>query len=129
MYRNSILYIIMVVVILALVIIPTSWFDKMLESDVGSFREKINDILAAGENDPELEEKCDLLQADWETHMKHWSFFINHASIEKVDLGICNFLEMVRYRDFQNANIEAKRLDKIFEMTAEQDALTPLNIF
>ncbi len=129
MYRNSVLYIIMVVIILSLVIIPTTWFDKMLEEDVSGFRDKINVILESGQEDPELDAKCGALQEDWENHMKHWSFFINHTSIEKVDLGICTFLEHVRCGNFEEAAMEAKRLDKIFEMTANQDALTPLNIF
>lgn len=78
---------------------------------------------------PELEDKCGLLQADWEKHMEHWSFFLNHSAIEKVDLGICTFLEYVRCGNYESASIEAKRLDKIFEMTEHQDELSALNIF
>ena len=82
MYRNSIIYLIMVVVILALVFVPTTWFDKMLEDDVNGFRSRIDDILDTRRDAPELEEKCGLLQADWEKHMEHWSFFLNHSAME-----------------------------------------------
>ena len=129
MYRNSIIYLIMVVVILALVFVPTTWFDKMLEDDGNGFRSRIDDILNTDRDAPELEEKCGLLQADWENHMEHWSFFLNHSAIEKVDLGICTFLEYVRCGNYESASIEAKRLDKIFEMTEHQDELSALNIF
>ena len=67
MYRNSILYIVMVVIILSIVIIPTTLFDVMLENDVNG--------------------------------------------------------------NYESAAIEAKRLDKIFDMTANQDELSALNIF
>lgn len=63
MYRNSIIYLIMVVVILALVFVPTTWFDKMLEDDVNGFRSRIDDILDTRRDAPELEDKCGLLQA------------------------------------------------------------------
>lgn len=119
----------MLVVILALVFVPTTWFDRMLEDDVNGFRSRIDDILHTNRDAPELEEKCGLLQADWEKHMEHWSFFLNHSAIEKVDLGICTFLEYVRCGNYENASIEAKRLDKIFEMTEHQDELSALNIF
>lgn len=62
MYRNSILYIVMVVIILSIVIIPTTLFDVMLENDVNGFRAQINDILEMDWNDPELNDKCDALQ-------------------------------------------------------------------
>ncbi len=129
MYRNSILYIVMVVIILSIVIIPTTLFDVMLENDVNGFRAQINDILEMDWNDPELNDKCDALRANWENHMKHWSFVVHHTSIEKVDLGICTFLEFVHYGNYESAAIEAKRLDKIFDMTANQDELSALNIF
>ena len=129
MYRNSIFYIIMVILILSIVIIPTQWFGAMLKEDVNGFRGRIAEILEKGADSPELDENCSALQDNWDHHMKHWSFVINHAAIEKVDLGICTFLELVRQGDFNAASVEAKRLDKIFEITANQDTLSALNIF
>ena len=66
----------MVVIILSIVIIPTTLFDVMLENDVNGFRAQINDILEMDWNDPELNDKCDALRANWENHMKHWGFVV-----------------------------------------------------
>ena len=38
-------------------------------------------------------------------------------------------LVFVRCGNYESASIEAKRLDKIFEMTEHQDELSALNIF
>lgn len=128
MYKNSIRYIIMVVVILALVIGPTTWFDKMIKDDVNGFREKIGGIMETGDDISEREKRCDELQKDWDDHMKHWSFFIHHTVIEKVDLSICTFIEHIRDGNYEDAEIESKKLDKIFTMTEDQDKFTAMNI-
>ena len=129
MYRNSIIYMIMVVLILAIVFVPTTWFDKMIEHDVAGFRDKINAVLETENDSSEVDEKCDALQTDWNKHMRHWSFFVHHSVIDKVDLSICTLIDLVQVGNYESALMEARRLDKMLQMTEEQDELNLMNIF
>lgn len=129
MYRNSILYMIMAVLILAIVFVPTTWFDKMIEHDVAGFRDKINAVLETENDSSEVDEKCSALQKDWDKHMRHWSFIIHHSVIDKVDLSICTLIDLVQVGNYESAQMEARRLDKILQTTEEQDELNLMNIF
>lgn len=131
MYRNSILYIILVVLILSAVIIPMQYFDKMIEKDVSRFREKIDTICKISENNADksdIEQACNMLSSDWEKHMKYWCFYINHSMIEKIDLEISSFIENTK-ENIESAKVGAVRLDKLLNTVLEQDALSLMNIF
>ncbi len=130
MYRNSILFIVTVVVILTLVLFPTSWFDHMIADDIDGFREKIGTVLElTHQEDARLAEACQTLQNDWEKHMGHWSFFIHHSVIEKIDLSICTLIETAKDGNLKGAELEARRLDRLFDATEHQDDLSASNIF
>lgn len=132
MYRNSVIYIVLVTLILSVVIIPTQLFDKMIEKDIESFRSKIETISRmseSGDDKSAIERECQMLSSEWDRHMTHWGFYINHSVIEKIDMGICSFVEMSIADNKEGAKVEAAKLEKIFVVTIGQDALTLMNIF
>lgn len=128
MYKNSLFFIIAVILILAVVFIPTISFDSMLKNDVKMLNEKIDDILKTDFDDSSINEKCDSFEELWNKHMKHWSFVVHHNAIEKIELAVCSFIEYTKAGDRQGAVLEAERLYKLFEMTSKQDELSLLNI-
>lgn len=128
MYKNSLLMLIAVVVILAAVFIPTLSFDRMLGNDANKIMNKINEVISLENDLTAVSQKCDELQALWKKHMNHWSFIVHHSAIEKIDLGICAFIEFAKEGESISRNIEAEKLEKILEFTSKQDKLNLLNI-
>ena len=128
MYKNSWLFILAVVLILAIVFIPTVSFDFMLEDDTNKFSAKIQQIIETDTEDSTLYEKCNELQKLWDKHMQHWSFVVHHNAIEKIDLGIAAFIEHTKAGDRKSALVEAERLYRLFEITSKQDELSMINI-
>jgi len=128
LYKNSCFFLLAVVLILATVFVPTLMFDRMLEKDVKIFMKKVQEISALDKNNEEVFEKCDELEKLWKEHMNHWSFVVHHSAIEKVDLSIASFVEYSKKGEKNSADLEAKKLGKILEITSKQDKPDLLNI-
>lgn len=128
MYKNSWLFLLAVVVILAVVFVPTLLFDKMLGEDSAKFMEKINEICDAEEDMELINKKCGELENLWQKHMEHWSFVVHHSAIEKIDLSITSFIEYTKKGEKNSRDLEVKRIEKILEITAKQDKLELINI-
>lgn len=127
-YKNSCFFVLAVILILAAVFVPTLMFDKMLGEDADKFMEKVKEISELEENDENVFQKCTELEDLWQKHMGHWSFVVHHSAIEKVDLSITTFVEYSKKGEKDSADLEAKKLEKILEITSKQDRPELLNI-
>lgn len=127
-YKNSCFFVLAVILILVVVFVPTLMFDRMLGEDTDKFIEKIREISALEENDESVFKKCGELEDLWEEHMGHWSFVVHHSAIEKIDLSITTFVEYSKTGEKNSAELEAKKLEKILEITSKQDKPELLNI-
>ena len=128
MYKNSWLFLLAVVLIIAVVFVPTLWFDKMLGEDSAKFMNKINEICDAEDDIELVNKKCTELEKLWEKHMEHWSFVVHHSSIEKIDLSIASFIEYAQKGEKNSRDVEAKRIEKTLEITSKQDKLDLINL-
>lgn len=128
LYKNSWLFLLAVILILVVVFVPTLMFDRMLGKDVDKFMEKVNEITELEVNDEAIFERCKELEVLWKKHMDNWSFVVHHSAIEKVDLSITTFIEYSRKGEKNSAELEAKKLEKLLEITAKQDKPELLNI-
>lgn len=128
LYKNSWLFLLAVILILVAVFVPTLMFDRMLGKDVDKFMEKVNEITELEVNDEAIFERCNELEVLWKKHMDSWSFVVHHSAIEKVDLSITTFIEYSRKGEKNSAELEAKKLEKLLEITAKQDKPELLNI-
>lgn len=127
-YKNSCFFVLAVIFILVTVFVPTLMFDRMLGDDVDKFMEKVKEISALEEHDEAVFQKCDELENLWDEHMGHWSFVVHHSAIEKIDLSIVTFIEYSKKGEKNSAELEAKKLEKILEITSKQDKPDLLNI-
>ena len=127
-YKNSCFFVLAVILILVAVFVPTLMFDKMLGDDVDKFMKKVREISALEENDDAVFQKCDELEKLWNEYMDHWSFVVHHSAIEKVELSITTFIEYSKKGEKNSAELEAKKLEKILEITSKQDKPDLLNI-
>ena len=127
-YKNSCFFVLAVILILVAVFVPTLMFDRMLGDDVNKFMEKVREISVLEENDEAVFQKCDELEKLWNEHMDHWSFVVHHSAIEKVELSITTFVEYSKKGEKNSAELEAKKLEKILEITSKQDKPDLLNI-
>lgn len=128
LYKNSWLFLLAVILILVAVFVPTLMFDRMLGKDVDKFMDKVNEITELEVNDEAIFERCNELEVLWKKHMDNWSFVVHHSAIEKVDLSITTFIEYSRKGEKNSAELEAKKLEKLLEITAKQDKPELLNI-
>lgn len=128
MYKNSWLFFLAVVLILAVVFVPTLLFDKMLGEDSSKFMNKINEICDAEDDIDLVNKKCGELEKLWKKHMEHWSFVVHHSAIEKIDLSIASFIEYAQKEEKNSRDVEAKRIEKILEITSKQDKLDLINL-
>ena len=53
---------------------------------------------------------------------------MHHSAIEKVELSITTFIEYSKKGEKNSAELEAKKLEKILEITSKQDKPDLLNI-
>ncbi len=130
LYKNTLVYIISVILIFSFVFITTFSFDRMIENDirkmwrqVEAIREDLN-----GQNE-QLPQSCERLRAIWHKHMDHWSFCLDHGMIKEVDLTVSLFLQCAEDGLKESAELEAVKLKRLFEVVRTNDKLVPLNIF
>lgn len=130
-YKNTIIWILSVLFLLALVITPTTLFNHMLKNDIALFQREIdtiNDALLVGDREA-TETHCDLLEADWQHHRRHWSFYVHHNTVDTLDQLFSAYLSYSRCAVTEEALAESGRLSALLRAAEENDRLTFVNIF
>lgn len=131
-YKNTIIWIISVAVLVALVTIPTTLFTRMLHRDIEKFEITINTInqdLTTGSETQKLQEDCRKLEEAWRHHRDHWSFYVHHNMVDTLDLLFAGYLEQARLGNADGALTESVRIRSLLRATEESDRVSWLNIF
>lgn len=128
MYRNIFRFFLIVIIILALIFVPTLCFDRTLKKDVSEMNELIEEI----SNDINMNKKaiikCKSLTDMCNKKMKIWSFIVHHGTIEKIQTEMITFVESIENGDKNAANVSGKKIKKLLNITSKQDELSLSNL-
>ncbi len=131
-YKNTVIWSIAIVVLLALVIVPTVLFTRMLRQDIDKFESaiaEVNDNLIAEAPRETLLASCDQLEALWHEHRGHWSFYVHHNIVDTLDILFSGYLTECRRQNTEAALIEAARIESLLRAAEDGDRLSWFNIF
>ena len=129
LYRNTWIFIIALMILLSLVLVPTTLFTRMLGKDIEKFESAMNDInqqLVSGQDPGKA---CDDLEKLWHAHRRHWSFYVHHNIVDNLDLLFSAYLAESRNQNTKAALSEAARIDSLLKSAEENDRLSWYNIF
>lgn len=129
LYRNTWIFIIALIILLSLVLVPTTLFTRMLRKDIGKFENGMNAIngqLVVGEDPGEA---CDELEHLWKSHRRHWSFYVHHNIVDNLDMLFAAYLTESRNQNTKAALSEAARIDSLLRAAEENDRLSWYNVF
>lgn len=129
LYRNTWIFILALIILLSLVMVPTTLFTRMLRQDIEKFESAMNEInlqLTQGENPKEA---CDDLERLWHAHRKHWSFYVHHNIVDNLDMLFSAYLAESRNQNTKAALSEAARIDSLLRAAEENDRLSWNNVF
>ncbi len=129
LYRNTWIFITALIILVSLVLVPTTLFTRMLRKDIDKFQDAmtlINQQLAKGQ-DPSS--ACDELEELWHAHRSHWSFYVHHNTVDTLDMLFSAYLAESRNQNTKAALSEAARIDSLLKSAEENDRLSWHNVF
>lgn len=132
LYRNTIVWLISILILLALVLVPTTLFTRMLHKDIEKFEAamaEINNNLTTQASPVTLQESCTKLEKLWHAHRGHWSFYVHHNIVDTLDILFSGYLTQSRIQNTEAALTEAARIESLLRAAEENDRLSWFNIF
>ena len=129
LYRNTWIFILALVVLMSLVLVPTTLFTRMLRQDIDRFQKAmtlINQQMVEG-RDPGG--ACDELEGLWHAHRRHWSFYVHHNIVDNLDMLFSAYLAECRNQNTKAALSEAARIVSLLKSAEENDRLSWYNVF
>ena len=129
LYRNTWIFITALLILVSLVLIPTTLFTRMLRKDIDQFQDTITEInhrLAEGQDPTDA---CNDLEHLWHAHRRHWSFYVHHNIVDNLDMLFAAYLTESRNQNTKAALSEAARIVSLLNAAEENDRLTWHNVF
>ena len=129
LYRNTWIFLLALLILVSLVLVPTTLFTRMLRKDIGKFQAAIMEInqgLVEGRDPGKV---CDYLEDLWHAHRRHWSFYVHHNIVDNLDMLFAAYLTESRNQNTKAALSEAARIVSLLNSAEENDRLTWHNVF
>ncbi len=129
LYRNTWIFILALIILISLVLMPTTLFTRMLRKDIEKFESAMNEINRQLLNDQDPGSACDDLEKLWHSHRRHWSFYVHHNIVDTLDMQFAVYLTESRNGNTKAALSEAARIDSLLRAAEENDRLSWHNVF
>ena len=123
LYKNTKIFILMIIIILALVFGFSLWFQISTDRDVKLMSAALDEItlFAAEENYEKTLTAYEDLHDIWEHSRDHWYYYLNHATIKETDLCVVRMGEFIKAEQYGDALSEQASLRRILHEVGNHD--------